>query len=211
MKQLIIIGARGFGREIYNLAIETKEYKNEYEVKGFLDDKQDALAGYKGYPPIISSVEDYVIQEDDVFICALGDVNYKRKYVEIILNKGGDFITLIHPTAHIGMNTKIGKGCIILQNVHISCDIEIGDFVSIQPFSAVGHDVKIKDWCHLNAYSFFGGYVEVEEMATVQTGGIIVPHKKIGRNAVLGAGSVAIKNVKEGSTVFGVPAKNLEF
>ena len=70
MKQLLIIGARGFGREVYNLFLACKAAGLEMCCKGFLDDKKDALDGYKNYPPIISSVEDYIIQEDDVFICA---------------------------------------------------------------------------------------------------------------------------------------------
>lgn len=95
MKHLLIIGARGFGREIYNLAINSIGYQEEFDIKGYLDNKLDALCDYKNYPPIIDSVEHYQPQEDDVFICALGDVNYKKKYTSIILSKGGQFINLI--------------------------------------------------------------------------------------------------------------------
>ena len=56
MKNLIIIGARGAGREVYGLALVTKEYNKEYLIKGFLDDKKNALDNLDGYPPIISSV-----------------------------------------------------------------------------------------------------------------------------------------------------------
>ena len=75
MNQLLIIGARGFGREVLGLARACIESGADFEIKGFLDDKHDALNGYNGYPPILSSVEDYVIQEDDVFICASGSIN----------------------------------------------------------------------------------------------------------------------------------------
>lgn len=69
MKHLLIIGARGAGREVYSAAINTNEYSNaEYDIKGFLDNKTDALKGYNNYLPILGRVEDYDIQEDDVFI-----------------------------------------------------------------------------------------------------------------------------------------------
>ena len=74
MKNLLIIGARGFGREVYSLAKEAQGYHKEFVVKGFLDDKADALNGMGNYPPIIDSVEHYLPEEDDVFVCALGDV-----------------------------------------------------------------------------------------------------------------------------------------
>lgn len=54
MKNLLIIGARGFGREIYNLALESIGYGTEFTIKGFLDDKKEVLDGYDGYPSIIS-------------------------------------------------------------------------------------------------------------------------------------------------------------
>ena len=211
MKNLIIIGARGFGREVYNLYLDCRRNDPELVCKGFLDDKADALDGYEGYPQIISSVEDYEVQDDDVFVCALGDIRYKRQYVEKILAKGGEFISLIHPDVQIGMNTMIGKGCIIRTACSISCDITIGDYVTIMGYSVLGHDCKVRDWSHLGAYSFLGGFSEVGEMVTLHPGVRLLPHKKVGDNSIVGAGSVVLRNVKRGITVFGVPAKKIEY
>lgn len=210
MKKLYIIGARGFGREVYNLAKETKEYLKEYEIVGFLDDKTNALEGYNGYPPIISSVESFSPKENDVFICALGEVEYKKKYANIILEKGGEFINLIHKDAYISQNLKIGKGCIIHAYTRISCDIEIGDFNTFQPFSVIGHDVKIGSYCHFNTYAFIGGFVEIGNNVTLHTGAIIHPHKKVRDSSTVGAGAVVIRNVQENATVYGNPAIKLK-
>lgn len=210
MKKLLIIGARGFGREIYNLYLTCfKAGIIDYQIKGFLDDKTDALNDYKNYPPILSSVEDYEVQEDDVFICALGDVNYKKKYVEIIQNKGGEFISLIHPLAEIGQNSKIGKGCIIRSSASISCDVMVGDFVTIMAYCVLGHDVKVADWSHIGAHCFMGGYSILEEMVTLHPCSKILPHKIVKKGSCVGAGSVVLRNVKEHTTVFGMPAKKV--
>jgi len=210
MKNLLIIGARGYGRVIYNLAISCKRYNNEYVIKGFLDDKSDALNGASAYPPVISSVEDYVVQQDDVFVCALGDVEFKKKYTEMILLKGGEFISLVHPTANISTNSFYGKGCLISFNAFISADAIIGDYVTIQPFTMVGHNSDVGNWCHLDTHMFLGGYVRLEDEVTVHTGAIIHPHKKVGRGATVGAGAVVLRNVKEYTTVFGNPAMKLK-
>jgi sugar O-acyltransferase (sialic acid O-acetyltransferase NeuD family) len=207
MKNLLIIGARGYGREIYNYACQCNELNREWKIKGFLDDKRDALKFYNGYPPIIESVESYNVQADDVFVCALGDVRYKEHYVKIIKQKGGIFIPLIHPTAIILSNTKFGEGFIACPYTSISCDIKIGDFVTIQPFSELGHDVQIGDFCHLNTYTFLGGNVNVGNFATINTAATIIPGISIGNNSVIGAGSVVIKDVVDNCTVFGNPAK----
>ena len=93
MKHIIIIGARGFGRECYDLFKNKKHPRWGWKLKGFLDDKADALDGFEGYPPILGPVETYQIQKNDVFFCALGDPVQRKKYTDIILKNGGKFIS----------------------------------------------------------------------------------------------------------------------
>lgn len=211
MKHLLIIGARGWGREIYNMLPECQGYGTEFEVKGFLDDKADALQGMEGYPQIIDSVEHYEPQVDDVFVCALGDAHWKKHYAELVIAKGGQFINLIHHSSPVGRNTKIGNGCIICENVGISCDIQIGDFVTFQSYAIVGHDAKVGCYSHLGVRTFMGGFSSIGDVTTLQTGSIVLPHVKIGNNSVVGAGSVVIKKVKDDTTVYGNPATVLKF
>lgn len=212
MKHLIIIGARGYGREVYYLATHTKEFQNlEFDVKGFLDEKIDALDGLKGeFPPVLGPVETYEIQNDDVFICALGDSHYRKKYAEIILDKGGEFISLISQSAVVYPTATIGKGCIISNGSIISDNVEIGDFASIQSYDILGHDVKLGAYVSIESFCFFGGYVELGDMTTVHHRSSVIPYKKLGNEVVVGAASVVMRNVKDGIHVFGNPAKKME-
>lgn len=211
MKNLIIIGARGYGREVYNLAMQCEGYNKEYVVKGFLDDKIDALDDFIGYPQIISSVENYEIQENDVFTCALGSIKWKKHYVELILSKGGEFINLIHPTTIFNSNVVLGTGLVVFMYSNISNDCVIGDFVTIQGFAGIGHDVTVGKWSHLNAYTFLGGFAVLEEEVCLNTRATILPKITVRKGATVGAMSLVIKNVKENTTVFGVPALQLKF
>jgi len=207
MKNLLIIGARGFGREIFSLAQECHGYNVDWNIKGYLDDKKDALDMFGDLPPIIDSVENYQIMPDDIFVCALGDVRQKFKYVNIIKEKGGEFLSLIHTTAIIFRDTTFDEGLILFPYTVISCNVTLGKFVTILPFSVLGHDVVLGNFCHLNSYSFMGGFVKAGDFVTVNTGATIVPEMKIGEHAVIGAGSVIIQNVPADSTVFGNPAR----
>ena len=210
MKQLIIIGASGYGREICDFAMDCRGYNTEYVIKGFLDDRVDALDNHPGNPPIIDSVENYQPTDDDIFICAVGDVKYKKKYCEMILAKGGIFTTLISNKAYVSdRNTTIGNGCIICPTARVHCDVVIGDFVTIQPFAVVGHDVKVGNWCHINDYSDCGGWSQIEDEVLINTHSFILPKLKVGKGATIGAGSIVIRNVKEGVVMFGNPAKPL--
>ena len=209
MKNLLIIGARGFGRTVYNLFLQCQPHMNDTTCKGFLDDKADALNGFENYPPVISGIDDYEIQPDDVFICALGSTKWKKFYAEKIIERGGKFISLIHPDVHLGLNTEIGIGSIIMERCFISCDVKVGRFVTILQGTSVGHDATVGDWSHLGALSFLGGFARVGQLATFQTNAILLPHKSVGDEATVGAGSVVILNAKPQTTVFGVPATKL--
>ena len=46
MKHLVIVGAGGFGREMFGAAREAIGFGNEFDIKGFLDAKPTALDGF---------------------------------------------------------------------------------------------------------------------------------------------------------------------
>ena len=82
MKNLVIVGARGWGREVYDAISKTEEViAGNLVIKGFLDSKADAFEGLRGnYPPIICSPEEYVIQPDDIFFIAMGNPHWRKHY-----------------------------------------------------------------------------------------------------------------------------------
>lgn len=208
MKHLVIIGARGWGREMYAAARNTVAYQNrEFDIKGFLDDKADALDGLKGdFPPILGPVETYQIESDDVFFCAMGDPQWRIKYVEIIEEKGGSFISIINPTARINPTATIGEGTYIGAYSIISDNVIIGCHTVFQCFNDIGHDAVIGDYVSIESYVFLGGGAQIGDFSTMHTKSSIIPHKKIGSHCVVGINSVVMKNVKDCLHVFGCPA-----
>lgn len=209
MKNLIILCAGGYGREICLFAQNSIGYSEEYILKGFLDDDIHKLDSFNGYPPIIDTIMDYKISKDDVFVCALGDVKIKKKVINTILSKGGEFITLISKDAYIGQNVEMGKGCIICPTARIHCDVRMGDFVTLQPFSVLGHDVQIGNWSHVNNYADCGGASVIGNEVIINTHSFILPLVTIGDGAAIGAGSIVLRNVPSGIVMFGNPAKPL--
>lgn len=205
MKELIIIGAGGMGRALFNIAIECKEYI----IKGFIDDNTQALDTFKDYPSILGTVNDYEIQENDVFICSIGNISIKKHCCQLILDKGGTFISLIHPTARICTNVQVGTGCIIGPFVSIGADTILSDFSFIQSYSAIGHDVNIGYYTRVDTHVVCVGGVLIGDEVTIHTGAIINHKVVIENRACVGGGSFVIRRVKEGITVYGNPAKKL--
>jgi len=210
MKHLIIIGAGGYGREMYGAALGAVGYGTEFDVRGFLDARPEALGGFAGYPPILGNPEAYEPQTDDVFISALGNIESRRHCVALVEARGGRFISIVHRTAFLGPNVIVGEGSFIAHNVVLTADVCVGCHSAVFHNTSIGHDSVLQNFTHVYAQCSIGGAVRVEEGAIVYPGAVIVPRRTIGANAVVGAGSTVILNVPSGVSVIGVPAKPIK-
>lgn len=208
---MYIVGAGGFGREIFSALSGVHGYGETFSVAGFLDDNVNALDGYEGYPKVICNPKDFVPRSDDVFFIAIGNVEKRKKCAEEIRSKGGSFITLVHSSASVGKNVKLGEGVYIAHNAVLTADIEVGDNSCVFHSSIIGHDVKIGSCSHISSQVFLGGGVKVGDSVTIQPGSKVVPRVEIGDGAEVGIGSVVISNIKARAKVFGCPAVKLPF
>lgn len=211
MKHLIIIGAGGMGRCIYDIAKGSIGYGLEYDIKGFLDDNLSALDGFPNYAPLISSISDYQVAADDVFVCSIGDTAIKKKVCDIIINKGGTFQKIIHKSAVIGTNTKIGDGTIVAEYTIVSPDTVIGVNSLIQNFAVIGHDCTIGNYVRIDTHCTCVGGTKVCDGATMHTSSVINHKVEVGENATVGACSFVVRKVKPNTTVWGNPARTLKF
>ncbi len=208
MKHLIIIGAGGMGRTIYSNALESVGYGEKFEVKGFIDDNLQALDGFPNYPPVIDTIKDYQPQADDVFVSSIGGAA-RRPCMEEIIRRGGEFMELIHRTARIYTNAKLGKGNFIGAYTVIGNDAEIGDYNMIQSYTVIGHDAKIGNWNRIDTHVTCVGGIVIEDEVNIHTSAVISHKVRVESGAHVGALSFVIKKVKAGTTVMGSPAKKL--
>lgn len=211
MKNLLIIGASGFGRDIYDLAQNSIGYGTEFQIKGFLDLDIHALDNYPIYPNVISSEDDYEIQPDDVFVCALGNVRQKKKVYDKMIDRHAEFYTLIDKTARVSPSAVIGKGCILGGQVLVGSAVVVGENTLIQKGAVIGHDAQVGKHCRIDCMAMFVGGVVAKDEVTIHTSAVL-NHKVVVENgAVVGACSFVTRKVKENTTVFGIPARVLEY
>lgn len=208
MKNLIIIGAGGMGRTVYSNALESVGYGEKFIVKGFIDDNLEALDGFPNYPPVIGTIRDYQPQEDDVFVSSIGGAS-RRPCMEEIIRRGGEFLDLIHQTARLLTNVKLGKGNFIGAYSVIGNDAVIGDYNMIQSYTIIGHDAKVGNYNRIDTHVTCVGGVVIEDDVNIHTSAVISHNVVVETGAHVGALSFVIKKVKAGTTVMGNPAKKL--
>ena len=147
MKDLIIIGVGGVGREAVLIAEEINEQSQEWNILGFVDDTESVQNTYiNGYDVLgkCESLQDY--NKEVYVVCGVSSYQGRKKIISRLKeNKNIKFATLIHPSVKLNKHIIIGEGCIIYLNVIMTVNIEIGNHVIISPKCGIGHDSKIHD------------------------------------------------------------------
>jgi sugar O-acyltransferase (sialic acid O-acetyltransferase NeuD family) len=209
VKNLLIVGAGGFGREVLNYAYDTPPHLRKWEIGGFLDSRSQILDGFNCLHRVVGDPETYEPNPDDVFICALGDGAMRLKYGRMLQERGAKFVNLASPTLDMSADVRLGVGCIFAAYVGISTNVTIGDFVVINSRATVGHDAVLGAGCTLSAHCDVGGGAVLEEEVFMGSHAVILPKAIVGQGATVGAGSVVLRRVRPRTTVMGVPAKQI--
>jgi sugar O-acyltransferase (sialic acid O-acetyltransferase NeuD family) len=205
---LIIIGAGGFGKTIASIAKSDIAYGVDWGIKGFLDNR--AQISTPPDLPIIGDPTTYQSVDGDIYICALGDPKMKRMYTEHLLSQGCDFIRLT-TEVDIGDRTELSRGCIFEKKVSLGTDAYLGEFVTVLALTIIGHGVRVGEFSQIGSFVFIGGEAQIGSDVVIHPHSTILPGVKVGNGAVIGAGSVVIRDVPENTTVFGNPAKPFIF
>ena len=203
MKDLIIVCAGGFGREVYYMAKSI----GKWNIKGFIDDNLHALDGVNIALPIIGTIKDWVPSDNEVFALGVSNPKTKEVIVGIMKAKGAKFETLIAPHSRVIETSTIGEGSIISGSIG-DC-VKVGDFVNVMG-SMIGQDSEIGDFSTTTGYTNIAS-AKLGKRVFVGSHAVVLNGKKVGDDAFICAGSICFSNVKAGTKVFGNPAKKMDF
>lgn len=213
MKDLIIFGASGFGREVAWLVERINKVDQTWNILGFMDDdesiQQTEVNGYK----VLGKIGDVKQYPDAFFICAVGASRTRETIVSNMksINPDIKFGTLIDPSAEISDSVKIGEGTIICAHTIITVNISIGDHVIINLDCTVGHDAVLDDFVTFYPSVNVSGITNIGYAVELGTGMQIIQGKTIGNYSIVGAGAVVVKDIPEKCTAVGSPAKPIKF
>lgn len=211
-QRLVILGAGGFGREVFDLidAINSDSSSVEtqpFEVLGFLDDGAPDAATLAPYVvEHLGPTSALETMPDEVgFAVGIGSPAARRKLVEQYAGRPQP--ALVHPSVTMGRAVTVGDGTVICAGVRLTNNIAIGRHVHLNLNCTVGHDARIDDFVTVSPLVAVSGYVSVETEVMVGTGVTLNPGTTIGAGSTVGSGAAVLRDVPSGVIAVGVPAK----
>lgn len=214
MKDIVIYGAGGFGREIACLIRLINENRPELEwnLIGFLDDDEKLWGTKNEYGTVLGGVE-WLNQYTKDLACAIavGNPTAVQKIVGEINNPKVLFPNLYAPSVTFldKENLHIGQGNIICTNCFISCNVTIGSFNLFNGYIPIGHDAVIGDCNVVMPSCNISGGVVIGNGNFLGVQSVVLQYIKIGNNTRIGANSVIMRKTKDGYLYVGNPAKRM--
>jgi len=213
VKKLILFPFGGNAREALDTISVINKAEKEWDVIGFVDDDPSTrgkdLLGVKvlGDREVLSKFSDASV------LAVVGNpLNYLKRE-EIICGikiEESRFARIIHPTAQVSHDAKIGFNTLIMANSIISCGVSIGNHCIILPNSVISHDTVVEDYCIVGSNVSVSGQVRIRKSCYIGSGTSIRDNIVIDDGTLVGIGANVVKNFEGGSVLIGNPAKRFK-
>jgi len=206
-KNFIIIGTSGHAKVVYdvfNLALS-----GSLNFVGFItSDKMDSFLGRL----VLGSQTDAprIFKEYKItkaFIAIGSGFHRERINKSLLAKEGVSAVNIIHPSAIIEKNVKIGSGNFIGARAIINSFAKIGSHCLINSGAIIEHDCVLGDFVTVSPGARIGGRVRIGKRSFIGIGANVAHKQSIGKDVVIGAGATVISNIKERSVAVGCPAK----
>ena len=213
MKDLIIFGASGFGREVAWVVERINIVSPTWNRLGFMDDDDDIqgteINGYK----VLGKTADVGNYSDTYFVVAVGASRTREKIVSNMKaeNPSIKYGTIIDPSVEMSNLVSIGEGTIICAHTIITVNNEIGSHVIVNLDCTVGHDAILKDFGVPRINTCPRMVTNIGHAVELGTGVQIIQGKSVGDYSIVGAGAIVVKDIPEKCNAVGSPAKPIKF
>lgn len=195
-----IIGAGGFGREVY-WSLNPIERNN---TVFFVDDEYWDDSDDKILPLSLFETNKYEV------VVAIADSYHRQRIVES-LPKGTKYFTHIHPSAQIhGDDVEIGEGSIICAGTIITTNVKIGKHAHLNLITTIGHDCVIGNYFTTAPGVQISGNETIGNRVYFGTRSCMKQKLTICDDVIIGMNAGITKSIAESGTYIGTPATKIK-
>lgn len=204
-ERFVLVGAGDHGRGVLEIL---RRITPAVDVLGFVDDAP--TAGPVDGVPLLGTtawLEANLAALDAALILAIASPAAKRRLAARFDAAGARWGRAVHPNADLAPSVLVGPGSVVNSGVAIVYEARLGAHVTVNLNATVGHHVVLGDFSTVAPGANLLGKVRVGEGSQIHANAVVLPSLSIGAGATIGAGSVVLKDVPDGVTVFGNPAR----
>ena len=201
---MILIGYSGHAFVVYGILTAAGK-----KVTGYCDVAEKECNPFKlPYFGVENSETGLQALKQNSFFIAIGDNGLRSKIFFNLKQKQLSPANAIHPTAVIDTSTTIAQqGVMIAAHVSINPLASIGTGAICNTGCIIEHECVVGEFTHIGPGAVLCGNVKIGNGTFVGANAVIKQGIVVGINAMIGAGAVVVKNVPDGVTVVGIPAK----
>lgn len=208
--RILVLGGGGHGRMIADLIRTRGEV-----VAGFIDGDPEKLGDQiePGGGRVLMLQDEFLrdpsqLNVDGVHI-AIGHSHARQSLFEQLYGSV-NLPVLVHPSAIISASAGIGDGTAVCAGVVVNALAQVGDAVILNTGCIVEHDCMVGFAAHIAPSAVLAGGVSIGPRSWIGVNATVLPRVRVGADVMVGAGAVVTRDVPDGVTVIGNPARILE-
>lgn len=138
---------------------------------------------------------------------AIGDNADRQAAADRCASAGLRLVNAVSRFAMVSPAAQLGEGVAVLAGAVLNASASVADGAIVNTRASIDHDVRVGPFAHVAVGASLAGGVTVGPRALLGVGSCAVPNVRIGADAVVGAGAAVTRDVPDGVTVVGVPAR----
>lgn len=213
-----VYGCGGLGREVMPMVKQVVEESGNSAILSdqlvYVESDPGHLNTHLGYP-ILSEAVYLSRKAEKLFVVATGSGETRKKLSQRLIAGGSRPISIRSKSSTVYEDSTIDEGAILCASTVLSTGCKVGKYFLMNVFSYLAHDCTVGDYVTFSPNVQCNGNVVIENNVFLGAGAVIrngTPGSPlvIGKNSIIGMGSIVLDDVEPNTIVAGNPARPIK-
>ena len=214
LRRIAIVGAGGMAREVTSAIQWINRTEPQFEFVGYVvsdlsklserDSREEVMGDFNWMEKHRHAVDALAIGVGTPSVRLKLSQQLSEAFPEI------EWPAIVHPTAILDYDSaKLGEGSFVGARCVATVNLVLQPFALCNFGTTIGHETRIGRASVVNPGANISGGVVIEDEVLIGTGAQVLQYLRVGSGATVGAGAVVTRDIPKGTTVVGIPAREL--